>query len=133
MKKTFKEILEIDSLVGTLYQTNPKLKDTKFGYACKRFCEKNFTPTFEERSQLIVTARINNALEDPQTKALLVDPTSQRGFKYGKEGLIKCIEEEHKIVEEFDKKEIEIKPFISSVIPEGLTQDEKDLLTGAVI
>jgi len=48
MEKTFKELNELDTIIGNLYQTNPELKDGKFGYAYKRFSEKNFFPIFKD-------------------------------------------------------------------------------------
>lgn len=133
MKKTFNELNEIDLVIGELYSKNPTLRDTKFGYAYKRFAENNYIPLYKEMIEAKNNARIDNALEDEKTKEILLDPASQRGFKYSKEGLKSVIKAEKQIQELFDVKEIEIKPFISSFIPEEITDEQKELLTGILI
>lgn len=132
MIKTFKELQNIDSVVGSLYKKNPELRDTKFGYAYKRFYEKNYSPIFKEFTEQINDSYIDNALVDERTQALLTDQDNSRGFKYSKDGLKKVMKDENKITEEFNKREIEIEPFISSYVPE-LTEDEKEILIGTVI
>ncbi len=134
MKKlTFKQILEVDLIVARLYKANETLKNSKFGYAYKRYYEKNFKPLKDEFGTLLNEIRINNALEDPKTKEVLTDNDNPRGYKYSKAGLLKCIEEEDAAQEDFLQKEVEIIPFISPIVPEGLEDEEKELLTGAVI
>jgi len=130
--KTFAQLLEIDGIVGELYENNPTLKDTKFGYAYKRFYEKNTEPMTKEFRSALQDARIDFALEDEKTKAIITDDKSPRGFAYSKEGLKGIIKEEAKIVEEFNKKEIEIEPHISTVVPE-MNEYQKELLTGIII
>ena len=132
MKKTYKELAEIDQLIGGLYAKDPNLKDTKFGYAYKRFSDINFVPTINKFRERLEIIRTNNALEDSATKAVIMDQTNPRGFKYSREGLIKCIEEEAKLNIEFDAEEIEIKPYISAYVPE-LLDEQKELLTGLII
>ena len=131
--KTFKEILEIDSIVAKLYAKQPELKDGKFGYAYKRYYAKNYTPLTEEYKNEVETLKINNALENPQNKALIVDPQSKTGFATSKEGLLKFNADLIKLDKEYETKEVEIIPFISPTIPEGLSDEEKELLTGVVI
>ena len=133
MKKTFKELRDVDSLVAGMYFRNDKLKETKFGYAFKRFAEKNFRPLFQERGDEVELVRVENALEDPETKEILLDKENPRGYKYSKEGLKKCLKAESKIIDDYDKKEVEIKPHISSFIPEDLTEEEKEMLKGLLI
>lgn len=133
MTKTFKELQEVDQLVGGLYSVDKTLKDTKFGYAYKRFTEKFYVPVIKEFQDRINDVRIENALENPTTKEILTDEANPRGYKYSKEGLKKVIEAEKKIVDEFDNREIEIEVWKSSFIPEGLTEYTTELLTGIVL
>ena len=133
MKKTLKEIFDIDEVVAKLYKADENLQKGKFGYAYKRYYAKSYTPALEEFQNGILTIRINNALEDPTTKALLLDPENPRGYKYSKEGLKKCIEEENKYKHETYEKEFDIFPFISPTIPENLSDEDREILTGVVI
>ena len=130
--KTFKQLKEVDSIVGELYAKDKTLEKTKFGYAYKRFLDKNYIPTMEKFQEKILDIRIENALEDKTTKEVLIDKMNPRGYKFTKEGLKKCIAEERVAVEEFDKTEIEIIPFISSFVPE-LSDEDKEELTGLVL
>lgn len=132
MKKTFKELNEIDLLIGELYKQTPDLKNTKFGYAYKKFSEKNYIPTFKERNEKLTDIYIDNALEDETTKALIINDKSRTGFSHSKEALKKLLKEEEKIKQEFDLQEIEIESYISTYIPQ-LDEVEKDILMGLII
>jgi len=132
MKKTFQELQEVDQLIGSLYEKDKTLRESKFGYVYKRFSKKNYIPVVEELTEKIQDIRIENSLEDPQTKQILQDPSNPRGFKFSKEGLKRCIELERQLSKEFDKREIEIIPYISSYMPE-LTDDQKEMLTGLIL
>lgn len=131
--KTLKEIFDIDEVVAKLYKADENLQNGKFGYAYKRYYAKSFSPALEEFQNGILTIRINNALEDEKTKALLVDPENPRGYKYSKEGLKKCIEEENKYKHETFEKEFDVFPFISPTIPENLSDEDRETLSGVVI
>jgi hypothetical protein len=133
MTKTFKDLQEIDSLVGSLYKKNPTLEHSKFGYAYKRFSDKNYLPMVKDFQEELGNVRIDNALEDEKTKEILIDRMNVRGYKYSKEGLKKVILEEKAIIEKFDLKGIEIVPFISKVVPEDLTEDQSEMLKGVVL
>ena|ERR1035437_7192923 len=133
MKKTFEDLLEIDGVVAQLYTKEPTLKESKFGYAYNRFHAKNYAPTVKEFQEALTYARIDNALEDEKTKALLTDEKNTRGYQFSKEGLKNCIKAENKIIEEFYKKEIEIIPFFSPFIPEGITETQIETLKGCVL
>lgn len=133
IQKTFKQLREIDNIVGTLYQENKELQHTKFGYAYKRICEKFYIPAIKDFNEEISSARLNNALEDQKTKEVLVDKDYFRGYKYSKEGLKKLIIEENKIVDEWEEKLIDLEPMISSYVPEKLTEDQVEALTGVII
>jgi hypothetical protein len=132
MTKTFKELQEVDALVGELYVKDKTLQASRFGYAYKRFSDKNYSPLIKELQDEMFMIRINNALENPQTKEVLVDATSKRGFKFSKAGLTQCIKDENVLMEKFNEKEIEIKPYVSTLVPE-LAEEETELLKGLVI
>ena len=133
MKKTFKELQEIDLIVGGIYHRKPELRNTKFGYAYKRFVKKNYQPLVDEYQLELQDVRIENAMVDEKTKEILIDRLNPRGYKYSKEGLKQVIKDENQISNKFDLKETEIEPFLSSYIPEDLTEEETEILTGIVI
>jgi len=137
VSKTFDELSEVDRMVGYLYKKNPELEHSKFGYAYKRFSDKNYMSLFQEFMGKIKDVQIDNALENEQTKEILVDkdPMNQRGFKYSKEGLKKVIKDEEKITDTFNKKVIEIEPFFcpKDSIPKKLEDWQIDLLKGLII
>ena len=119
-------------MVGGLYTADPMLKQAKFGYWYGKFVTKYYQPVIEEMQKEIVNARIEYALEDPTTKAILNDPANGRGFKYSKEGLRQVIAAEQKIVKEYNAKEIEIEPMVSPYVPE-LTEEQREMLEGVVL
>ena len=135
MIKTIKQLDEINKVVGGLYTKDKTLENSKFGYAVKRFFKNNYNPALEEFKEKLLDIHVDNAMEDKNTKELLRYPADQRGrgFKYTKEGLKKCIEQERIAVKNFEQKEIEIEPYISSFIPEGLTDEQKEILKGSLI
>lgn len=133
MIKTFEELIAIDTLVGSLYTKTPELKETKFGYAYKRFFTKNIEPAINDYKQGLEDIRISQALENKQTGAIVVDPSSFRGYSYSKEGLQGVVLREREFTNTFNHKEIEIIPFISSYIPEGMNNEEYELLLGILI
>ncbi len=133
IKRTFKELQEVDAMVGGLYQAKPTLKDSKFGYAYKRFTEKNYAPLVRDFNEELMGVRVQYALEDDKTKEVLIDRMNPRGFKYSKEGLKNVMMEERKLSEKWDVKEVVITPFLSPTIPEGLTEDQEKMLSGLVL
>ena len=134
MKKTFKELMEIDQMVGELYSKFTTLKYTEFGYAYKRFADNFYLPLIDQYREKIQATRIFHAMEDKKTKEILKDPTDiLRGFRYTKEGLLAVIAEEKDILSEFNNKEVEIESCVSSFVPEGLTDKQRELLTGIVL
>lgn len=133
MIKTFKELQEIDNVVGELYKTNPDLKQSKFGYAYKRYSAKNYEPIVKEFRDELELIRLENAMEDEKTKEVLIDRMNSRGYKYSKEGLKNAMKQEADLMEKFNLKEIEIIPYITTSIPEELNDEVKEMLTGIVI
>ena len=73
MTKTFKELQEVDMMVGGLYQKTPTLKESKFGYAYKRFTDKNYMPYVKDFNEELGALRVQHALEDPNTKEVIID------------------------------------------------------------
>jgi hypothetical protein len=133
--KTFKELQEVDLMVAELYRKNPKLKDSKFGYAYKRFSDKNYAPLVRDFNEELAALRVTFALEDPTTKEVLVDRMNVRGFKYGKQQLIDLMVAERKLESDFYDKEVDVKPFTITEenLPEGLEESQFDLLKGIVL
>lgn len=131
--KTFRELQEVDQLVGTLYQKDENLKDTKFGYAYKRFADKFYIPILKELDEALINVRVEHALEDPVSKEILMDTKTARGFKYSKEGIKKVIEAERNVVKEYEAKAFEVEPFVSSYVPEYLTEEEAEQLKGIIL
>jgi len=132
--KTINQIKEADQVVGKLYQTTPGLMDSKFGYAWKRFTDKNYIPSLKKLQEEVNDARIDNAMEDATTKEILRDQTNPRGYKYTKEGLKAVIKKENEINDRYDLVEIEVEPYIvdEKNLPK-LTEEQRDALIGMVI
>lgn len=133
MKKTFKDLLEADLVVGALYEKNPTLKDTKFGYAWTRFYTKNIEPTRKEMNEELMDARVEYALTDTKTLALVLDEKSRTGYAHSKDDFKKLLTQERKIFDSYTKKEIEVEPHISSEIPKDITEIELESLKGLVL
>ena len=133
MTKTFKELQEVDMMVGGLYQKTPTLKESKFGYAYKRFTDKNYMPYVKDFNEELGALRVQHALEDPNTKEVIIDRMNPRGFKYSKAELILLMAEERKLAEKWDEKEITIIPYLSKLIPEDLEEEQREMLDGLVL
>jgi len=133
MKRTCEQLKEVDEVVASLYNKIPTLKNTKFAYAYKRFFEKNLKLIFDEIREEILDIRVNNALEDKETKEILVDSTNERGYKFDREGLKNVMKEEKKIFDKFNKKEIEIEPYFTDYIPEEIEEHQREFLKGLII
>lgn len=132
MKKTFKELLEIDNIVSQLYAKNPDLKETKFGNAYKRFFEKNISPTMDKFKNELQDARIDLALEDEKTKQIMKEPNSVRGYAYSKQGEKDIVAKEREISLKYETQEIAVESFISPFIPE-MGDAYREALFGLVI
>jgi len=133
IKKTFKELKELDAVIGNLYGKNPELKKGKFGYAYNKFVKKNFVPMLNEYRDELNLIAVNNALTDEKTKELIYDETNSRGFKFSKEGLIACMKQEKECEANWNTKELDLEPFISVEVPENMTEEEIEVLTGVII
>ncbi len=130
--RTTKQLEEIDEIVGGAYKRNKELEKTKFGYAYKRFAEKNLYPVMKDLAEKYVDLRLQYAMEDNKTKEVITDPTSNRGFKYTKSDLQKLIEEERKARTEYEEREIEVEPYISNLTPDDFDESEIEMMQGLV-
>lgn len=133
MKVKRSKILEIDQEVAGLYQKDPELTNTKFGYAYKRYYQKNFTPMRDAYNEAVETIHINNALEDPTTKAIIADEKSPTGYAHSKEGKIKDMKDMKELNKTFYEEEVEVEPYISVFIPKGVKDEQKELFKGIII
>jgi len=111
MKKTFKELRELDVMMGELYRTDPTVRNTKFGYAYKRISDKIYFPAVKEYHADLAMVRLDHALTDPVTRAILLDNETNRGYKYDKAGMKDVIEGEYDLIGLFDKKEFEVESY----------------------
>ncbi len=133
IKKTYKELSKLDMVVVQMYIKSPELKDTKFGYGYKRFYEKNLKSVFHEYFVHLSDVRIDNALIDERTKAIITTEGG-RGFEYSREGLKAVIRAEKTLEEEWGLKEFEVEPYIikSEDMPK-LTDEQSELMKGILI
>lgn len=134
MTKTFKQLNEIDNTVGAMYLENPDLKNSKFGYGYKRFYQKNLETAFQEYKEELLNTRIDHALVDEKTKAILTDKDSTRGFMYDKIGIRNVIKAEKDLAEKYMEKEYEIEPYF--IAPENLpelSESELEVLKGVLV
>jgi hypothetical protein len=137
MKKTFKQLQDLDLMIGKLYKKDKTLQDSKFGYAYKRFSEKNYFPIYKEYVQALTDIRVDNALEDPTTKEILRTPDSEggRGFKYSKEGLKAVMKAENALEDSWEAKEFDVIPYIVALenLPVDLTEEQREAMQGILI
>lgn len=135
IKKTYQDLFDLDQIVARMYEKNPKLKDTtKFGYGYTRFYEKNLRDVFSDYYVALEDLRIDNALEDKETKAVIRDRNDPRGFKYTKDGLRKTIAAERLLVKEWNLKEFEVEPYFITPenLPKDLTDEQKEAFLGVL-
>lgn len=135
IKMTFKQMREMNGAFSILEHKNPLIAETKFGYAFKRFFEKNIAHVFKEYNMKLSIIRIESALTDEKTKAVLTSDDAQkggRGFQYNKEGLKDVMVAESKLEENWDSKEYDVEPFISKDVPK-LNESEIEVFKGFII
>lgn len=133
MKKTFQELKDIDVIYSKL-SVDKDFANTKLGYAFKRFTEKNTQKIFTDFNEVLDGVRIDNALVDEKTKAILYNE-DRRNYQFSKEGLKEVLKRNKEIAKEWEDKEFEVIPFICKDIPESvvLLDEEKELLEGVII
>lgn len=132
MKITFQKFRTITDTLNDIFIATPSVEHTKFGYAVKRFIEKSANPILKDYNVELNDIRIDHALIDPTTQAVLTDKDSDRGYKYGKDGLKSVIKAENEFTKAYDEKEVEIEPYISKEVPE-LTEEQRETLLGILI
>ena len=88
----FERLQKVDLIYGSLLKEE-SFENTKLGYAFKRFVDKN-KQFFVDYNEALHEVRIDNALTDEKTKALIIDNSTGRGYAYGKEELKKLLKEE---------------------------------------
>lgn len=136
MKKTFKELNKFSQVFAGLVNKNKNFIDSKLGYACKRFEELNLTKIYKEYNNELLVVRIDYALTDKVTGALIKDETrGSRGFVYDKSGMKSVLKAEEAIDLAWQDKEFEVEPYICKPenIPSTLTEEETEVFTGLVI
>ena len=133
MKKTFNELKEINNIFARLSK-NKEFPKTKLFYAFKRFIEKNVNNLFTDYNDLLQYVRLDNALTDKSTGAILYEAGNEL-YKYSPEGLKNVSKEIKRISKEWDEKEFEVEPYICNDIPESIEfyEGEKELLDGVII
>lgn len=132
IKKTYKELIEVDSVVGALYTQTPTLKETKFGYAYNKFFAKNTEKVNKEFQDELQDLKIDNALEDEKTKAIILDEKSITGYAHTKAQLKQFFKDSKDLMNKYHAKEIEVEPYISSLVPD-MTDEQQEILTGLII
>lgn len=130
MKKTFEELFEIDQLVGSLYEKNPELKESKFSYAYNKFAKKNFEPVVKKHNEKLADIDVEYALENKDTGALLLD--AKGNYCYSKEGQKSRMKARREIIEKTYNEEFEVEPYISTYVPK-LTEEQQEVLGGIIV
>lgn len=133
MKITFKQLKEIDQIYGKIMK-NKETQKSKLAYAFKRFSDKNSLKYFKEYNTLSEDIKIDNALTDEKTQAILYKPDGI-SYQYSREGLKTMLKSINELSDKWDKKEIEVEPFICKEIPSSIefTEDEIETLKGLII
>ena len=131
VKVTFKQFSKIVNKWNEMTAKTPDLAQTKFGYAVKRFFETNSPIVYKDYNLRLSTIRIDNALEDEKTKAVLTK-VSNRGFEYNKEGLKNVMKQEQALEDEFENKEFEVVPYFSKDFPK-MNDQEVEVFKGFVV
>lgn len=132
MKKTLKEIIDIVDVIEQLYKKDPELEHTKFGYAVKRFMKDNYQEYFDNFRDQLEMIRIEHALTDEKTAAVITDKDNIRGFKYSKDQFKAVREAEKKFEKEWKDQEIDVKVYVSTFVPE-MTEYQREVLEGILI
>lgn len=135
IKKTFKEIIEFNNIFESLMKRIPTITETKLGYAQNRFFVKNIEPIFRDYNVALGNIRIEHALTNKDTGAVLLKSDTPRGYEYDPAGLKKVFKAEQNLDNEWNAKEFDLIPFICSTenLPKELNDIEKELFEGLII
>lgn len=127
MKKTYKELRKIVKTINDILQRDKNLEQTKFWYAVRKFRKLNVEPIDEERNEKLADEQLNQALVDAKTQEVLKD--EKGNYKFSKDG----IKNLNDFLRKFEENEYEVTPYISSFVPDGLLEEEVELLKGIVL
>lgn len=136
MKKTYKELKEILNTINSILSKDKELEKTKFYYAVDKFFKKNINPIQDEFNEKIADKQLEEALTDKNTGEILYGEADKKGgrpYKYSKEGLKNLNQYFRELTKEYDAKEYEVVPYISAFKPEGIEEEELELLKGVVL
>jgi hypothetical protein len=128
MKTTYREIINFANAASRwlAIQEKEKQPQTKLSYAVARMLKRCQKPLDDYNGE-IEDLRLDHALEDEKTKAVLRDEAQQ--YKFSKQGLKTVIEKQRELLE----KEIEIEPYIATALPASLNDDVKVAFEGFVM
>lgn len=131
----FEKLQEVDGVYAKLLlDVDAHFQDTKLGYAFKRFMAKNikFFKDFNEEMEEI---RVDHALTDDKTKALLIDKENPRGYQYSKEEFKKLRKAEKTLSEKYKDVECEVEPYIfkGDLTEYDLNEGDLESLEGFII
>ena len=131
MTKTFKEIVDFNRYAANFLRRND---NTKAGYAIKRLLEKQFSSHFDDYNQELEFKRIDLALTDKETGAILTNKVSGgRNYQYTPVSLKKLIQEEDAILKKWNLKNIEFESWFVTELPKDITDQEKEAFKDFII
>jgi len=130
IKITFEKMLEVSEALRKFLNAD---KETKFTYAINKFYKLNIKKVFDEYNEELAGIRVDSALVEEKTRAIVYDKETARGFAYDKEGLKAVMSAEKALQKKWETKEFTVIPYKAKAndVPE-LTQSEEELLKGLV-
>lgn len=136
IKRTFKELRELDNIIGMMFGADKNLPNTKFGYGYKRFYTKNLADPFTEYQNEIQDVWADHAMIDDKTKVIVRDEgkKDRSGFGYDREGDKNVRKAEKKLYDKWAVKEIEVDPYFIDPkdLPE-LNEFQKEAFKGLIM
>lgn len=137
IEKTFKDLTEFNVVWNKWVRKNPVIENTKIGYAITKFIKKSIQPVFDEYNLALGQIRVQHALTDKTTGALLIDPNPNgRGFQYDRDGLRAVLKAEFELDKEWNPKLFHVEPYIckkENLPVEGLTDEQEEVFGGLII
>lgn len=135
-KRTFQKLREFN-VISQGYLLRCRM-GTKIAYAIARVQEKYMSTIFKEYSEKVRTIAIEHCFVDGNGVILYDTVRGENGqesrkFRYTKEGMIKKEKDEKELMDEYDKKEVEIDTFIVKDVPLDLNEIEIEAFKGLVI
>ena len=125
---TFEKMLEVSNEFRNFLNAD---KETKFTYAINKFYKLNTNKVFDEYNEELAEIRVDNALVEETTKAIIYDKTNHRGFSYDKAGMKAVMSAEKALKKKWETKVFTVTPYICSDVPK-LTQLQEELFKGLV-